>query len=41
MEELIKLKEILQEGNIPEALDLVEELTEMGKSDRELFYYFI
>lgn len=43
MEELIKLKEMLQEGNIPEALDLVEELTEMSKSDKinKIFSYGI
>lgn len=34
MEELITLKELLQQGNIPEAITLVEEMEEMSKDDR-------
>lgn len=43
MEELLILKELLQEGKIPEALELVEELEEMSKSDKlnKIFSYGI
>ncbi|MBE9052693.1 DUF29 family protein [Nostocales cyanobacterium LEGE 11386] len=43
MEELLLLKELLQEGKIPEALELVEELEEMSKSDKlnKIFSYGI
>lgn len=43
MEELLMLKELLQEGKIPEALELVEELEEMSKSDKlnKIFSYGI
>ncbi|MEA5576166.1 DUF29 family protein [Anabaena sp. UHCC 0451] len=34
MEELLTLKELLHDGKIPEALELVEELEEMSKSDK-------
>lgn len=34
MEELMALKELLYQGKIPEALELVEELEEMSKSDK-------
>jgi hypothetical protein len=34
MEELLELKELLVSGNIPEALLLVEEMTEMSKDDK-------
>jgi hypothetical protein len=34
MEELLELKELLVGGNIPEALLLVEEMTEMSKDDK-------
>jgi hypothetical protein len=34
MEELITLKELLYQGNITEALLLVEELEEMSKTDK-------
>lgn len=34
MEELITLKELLHQGKVAEALILVEELEEMGKSDK-------
>lgn len=41
MEELITLKELLHQGKIPEALELVEELEEMSKSDKlnKIFSY--
>lgn len=43
MEELITLKEFIQQGKIPEALELVEELEEMSKSDKlnKIFSYSI
>ncbi len=43
MEELLALKEFLQQGNITEALLLVEELEEMSKSDKlnKIFTYGI
>lgn len=43
MEELITLKELLYQGKIPEALELVEELEEMSKSDKlnKIFSYGI
>jgi hypothetical protein len=43
MEELLMLKELLQEGKISEALELVEELEEMSKSDKlnKIFSYGI
>jgi uncharacterized protein YnzC (UPF0291/DUF896 family) len=43
MEELLTLKELLHQGKIPEALDLVEELEEMSKSDKlnKIFSYGI
>ncbi|WP_424098104.1 DUF29 family protein [Moorena producens] len=43
MEELITLKELLYEGKIPEALELIEELEEISKSDKlnKLFSYGI
>ena len=43
MEELMTLKELLYQGKIPEALDLVEELEEMSKSDKlnKIFSYGI
>ncbi|MFP4124652.1 DUF29 family protein [Coleofasciculus sp.] len=43
MEELITLKEFIQQGKIPEALELVEELEEMSKSDKlnKIFSYGI
>ena len=43
MEELMTLKELLYEGKIPEALELIEELEEMSKSDKlnKLFSYGI
>ncbi|MBV8886735.1 MAG: DUF29 family protein [Chroococcidiopsidaceae cyanobacterium CP_BM_RX_35] len=34
MEELITLKQLLREGKVTEALELVEELEEMSKSDK-------
>lgn len=34
MEELLELKTLLTEGHIPEALVLVEEMTEMSKDDK-------
>ncbi len=34
MEELITLKQLLHEGKVTEALELVEELEEMSKSDK-------
>lgn len=34
MEELLELKELLTEGNITEAILLVEEMTEMSKEDK-------
>ena len=34
MEELLELKELLIGGNIPDALLLVEEMTEMSKDDK-------
>jgi Domain of unknown function DUF29 len=41
MEELLILKELLYQGNIPKALEMVEELEEMGKSDKlnKIFSY--
>lgn len=41
MEELITIKELLHQGKIPEALELVEELEEMSKSDKlnKIFSY--
>lgn len=43
MEELITLKELLHQGKIPEAIELVEELEEMSKSDKlnKIFSYGI
>ncbi len=43
MEELLMLKELLHEGKVSEALDLVEELEEMSKSDKlnKIFSYGI
>ena len=43
MEELLMLKELLHEGKVLEALDLVEELEEMSKSDKlnKIFSYGI
>ena len=43
MEELMMLKELLYQGKIPEALELVEELEEMSKSDKlnKIFSYGI
>ncbi|MBW4490037.1 MAG: DUF29 domain-containing protein [Trichocoleus desertorum ATA4-8-CV12] len=43
MEELVTLKELLYQGKIPEALELVEELEEMSKSDKlnKIFSYGI
>lgn len=34
MEELLELKTLLIQGNVPEALVLVEEMTEMSKDDK-------
>ena len=34
MEELLTLKELLHQGKISQALELVEELEEMSKSDK-------
>ena len=34
MEELITLKQLLQQGNIPEAITLVEAMEEMSKDDK-------
>ncbi len=34
MEELLELKNLLLAGNIPDALILVEEMTEMSKDDK-------
>jgi hypothetical protein len=43
MEELMTLKELLYQGKIPEALELIEELEEMSKSDKlnKIFSYGI
>jgi len=43
MEELITLKQLLHEGKVTEALELVEELEEMSKSDKlnKIFSYGI
>ncbi|MCP2728841.1 DUF29 family protein [Limnofasciculus baicalensis] len=43
MEELITLKELLHQGKISEAIELVEELEEMSKSDKlnKIFSYGI
>ena len=43
MEELLELKKLLHQGNIPSALLLVEELEEMSKSDKinKIFSYSI
>lgn len=43
MEELIALKQLLYQGKIPEAIELVEELEEMSKSDKlnKIFSYAI
>ncbi len=43
MEELMTLKELLYNGKISEALELVEELEEMSKSDKlnKIFNYGI
>jgi hypothetical protein len=43
MEELLQLKQLLHQGNIAEALLLVEELEEMSKSDKinKIFSYGI
>ncbi|HLO85824.1 MAG TPA: DUF29 family protein [Nostocaceae cyanobacterium] len=43
MEELLMLKELLHDGKISEALELVEELEEMSKSDKlnKIFSYGI
>ncbi len=43
MEELIYLKELLYQGKIPEAIELVEQLEEMSKSDKlnKIFSYAI
>jgi hypothetical protein len=43
MEELLILKELLYQGNISQALELVEELEEMSKSDKinKIFSYSI
>ena len=43
MEELLTLKELLQEGKVSEALLVVEELEEMSKSDKlnKIFSYAI
>ena len=43
MEELLILRELLEEGKIPEALELVDELEEMSKSDKlnKIFSYAI
>lgn len=43
MEELLELKQLLYQGNIPDALLLVEELEEMSKSDKinKIFSYSI
>lgn len=43
MEELLTLKELLHEGKISQALELVEELEEMSKSDKlnKIFSYGI
>ncbi|AFY33013.1 DUF29 family protein [Calothrix sp. PCC 7507] len=43
MEELLILKELLHEGKVSEALELVEELEEMSKSDKlnKIFSYGI
>ncbi|MGK7956131.1 MAG: DUF29 family protein [Crocosphaera sp.] len=34
MEELMTLKQLLQQGNIPDAITLVEEMEEMSKDDK-------
>jgi hypothetical protein len=34
MEELLELKDLLLAGNVPDALLLVEEMTEMSKDDK-------
>ena len=41
MEEILTLKQLLYQGNIPKALELVEELEEMSKSDKinKIFSY--
>jgi Domain of unknown function DUF29 len=43
MEELLELRELLKEGNLPGALLLVEEMTEMSKDDKlnKIFSYGI
>ncbi|AOX03798.1 hypothetical protein BJP34_34090 [Moorena producens PAL-8-15-08-1] len=43
MEELMTLKELLYEGKIPEALELIEQLEDISKSDKlnKLFSYGI
>lgn len=43
MEELLELKELLQQGKVTEAMVLVEELEEMSKSDKlnKIFSYGI
>lgn len=43
MEELITLKQLLHEGKVAEALEIVEELEEMSKSDKvnKIFSYSI
>ena len=43
MEELLELKQLLYQGNIPSALLLVEELEEMSKTDKinKIFSYSI
>jgi len=43
MEELIILKQLLHQGKVTEALELVEELEEMSKSDKvnKIFSYGI
>lgn len=43
MEELLALKELLHQGKVSEALELVEELEEMSKSDKlnKIFSYGI
>ncbi len=43
MEELLQLKQLLYQGNIPSALIIVEELEEMSKSDKinKIFSYGI
>lgn len=43
MEELLTIKQLLYQGNIPDALLLIEELEEMSKSDKinKIFSYSI